>query len=101
MEAAGQPLVTPDLAATARGLAVDAVSAEVLDALRAAHVPTILLKGPSVAEWLYHQGPGRSYLDTDVLVAPPALADAERVLAELGFQQCAVVGERGAVPTHA
>jgi hypothetical protein len=32
-----------------------------------AGIPTILLKGPSIARWLYPSG-GRTYIDTDLLV---------------------------------
>lgn len=66
-------------------LAVDRRTAEVAGALKAAGIPSILLKGPSIARWLYPGG-GRGYGDTDLLVAPAAFAPAEAVLRRLGFE---------------
>jgi hypothetical protein len=67
-----------------RALAVDAVSAEVISALHAAGIPSILLKGPSIARWLYPTG-GRSYGDTDLLVRGGDFATAEAILRRLRF----------------
>jgi hypothetical protein len=47
-------------------------------------IPTILLKGPSIARWLYPSG-GRAYVDTDLLVPAYELSSAEAVLRSLGF----------------
>jgi len=66
-------------------LEVDRVTAEVLDALRSHGVECVLLKGPVLAGWLYADGAARSYVDTDILVSPPAFPKAQRVLAEIGF----------------
>lgn len=76
--------LSPGMLAGARRLAVDAVSGEVAAALRAAGIRSILLKGPSVARWLYGEGT-RTYNDSDLLVAPGDIATAEGVLASLGF----------------
>ncbi len=63
------------------------MTAEVVAALDATGVETILLKGPSVARWLYGDDQRRTYVDTDLLVAPGDFAAAERVLAGLGFDR--------------
>lgn len=55
------------LVAAAWTLSCDRIAAEVTSALRHAAIPTILLKGPSIARWLYPSG-GRHYIDTDILV---------------------------------
>ncbi len=69
----------------AHNLSMDLVTAEVVTALDAAGVKSILLKGPSVARWLY-DGPGlRAYADCDLLVAPSDIPRAERVLRDLRF----------------
>jgi hypothetical protein len=70
----------------ARALSCDQITGEVVGALRDAGVPVILLKGPSVARWLYPAG-GRSYVDSDLLVPAPASDRAEEVLRSLGFTE--------------
>lgn len=74
----------PNFLHAVRALAVDAVGAEVIAAFRGAGIPSILLKGRSIARWLYPRG-GRSYGDTDVLVQEGDVAAAEAVLRGLGF----------------
>lgn len=68
----------------ARSLAVDAHTAEVVAALQDAGVPSVLLKGPTIARWLYTDGTPRPYGDTDLLVPDDRLADAETVLERIG-----------------
>jgi hypothetical protein len=68
----------------ARTVAVDVITAEVVGALTEAGIPSLLMKGPVVAGWLYPEG-GRSYLDTDLLVPPEGFATAQSVLTALGF----------------
>src|SRR4051794_17580132 len=70
---------------TAQSLAVDRTAAEVIAALRAAGVPSILLKGSSVQRLLYADGVPRRYGDVDVLVAPDRQQDAATVLGRLGY----------------
>jgi hypothetical protein len=70
----------------ARALGCDHVSAEVVGAMQDVGIPTILLKGPSIARWLYPAG-GRSYADTDLLVPARELSRAETVLRSLGFSK--------------
>jgi len=68
----------------ARALSCDRVSAEVICVLRDADIQTILLKGPSIARWLYPRG-GRGYTDTDILVRACDVGPAADVLRSLGF----------------
>jgi hypothetical protein len=75
------------LAAAATNLALDSRTVEVVTALDAAGIPSILLKAPAIARWLYADGESRQYADIDLLVGPHQFADAERVLADLGFAE--------------
>lgn len=87
MTAAVLPIRSPDdrVRAAAVGLAVDAVTVEVVRAFDAAALPSLLLKGPATALWLYDRNEVRAYGDTDLLVPRERLLDARRVLGELGF----------------
>jgi Uncharacterised nucleotidyltransferase len=69
-----------------RTLTVDLLTGRVISRLRQAGIPTILLKGPAIARWLYDEGAARSYVDTDLLLAPDDLPAAERLLASLGYE---------------
>jgi hypothetical protein len=73
------------LTAAATNLALDTRTVEVVSALEAAGIRTILLKGPAIARWLYAEGESRRYADIDLLVDPRQFMDAERLLADLGF----------------
>jgi hypothetical protein len=66
---------------------VDAVTAEVVRALQADGVRALLLKGPVLVALLYGDDSTRSYLDADLLVAPPDHARAARCLTRLGFEE--------------
>ena len=70
---------------------VDATTAEVVSALRASGVRSILLKGPAVGRWLYGEVGERRYTDTDLLISPHNRRQAQRVLRRLGFRR----GQRG------
>jgi hypothetical protein len=64
---------------------VDVVAAEVVKALRAEGMRSILLKGPTTVRLLYEHAPAdRGYVDVDLLVPPPEGA-AEAVIGHLGF----------------
>jgi hypothetical protein len=76
--------VPPRVSAAARNLVIDRTTAEVVAEFAAAGVRSLLLKGPSVARWLYDDAP-RTYADTDLLVAPQNAALAEAILSGLGF----------------
>jgi putative nucleotidyltransferase-like protein len=71
--------------ATAQNLSVDLVTAEVVGALRARRVRSILLKGPTLTTLLYRDGEPRTYVDVDLLIAQRDAAHAGEVLLELGF----------------
>ena len=79
--------LSPALQAAALCLRVDSVTAEVVSKLRSAGVRPILLKGPSIAAWLYADGTPRPYGDTDLLVEPAALPSTSRALRAAGFRE--------------
>jgi hypothetical protein len=72
-----------------RRLRLDAATAEVVGRLAAAEVETLLLKGPSVARWLYPDPDDRPYGDVDLLVGPGDAPAAGGVLDGLGFSRTA------------
>ena len=86
--------VDADFRAAARALRLDRVAAVAVDRLRAAGIPAILLKGATIATWLYDDGQPRPYRDVDLLVSPSDAERAKEVLAELGY----VHSMRGAHP---
>jgi hypothetical protein len=63
----------------------DAATAEVIAGLDRAGIPSILLKGKSIASWLYDVPEDRSYVDVDLLVSHHDFVAAGSVLSELGF----------------
>ena len=73
------------LTAAAQALNCDRITAEVVSAMEPAGIPTILMKGPSIARWLYPTG-GRTYSDSDLLVPHTEFDRAKAVLVELGFR---------------
>ena len=73
------------IALTAHALARDVATAEAVEALRGAGVRSIVLKGPSIARWLYGDGSPRPYADSDVLVSPARLAAGARALESIGY----------------
>lgn len=75
-------------------MAVDRATAEIFEALDTAGVPARLLKGPSIAQWLYEDPGDRPYGDADLLVPPDREADAEQVLRGIGFVPSEGTGER-------
>lgn len=68
-------------------LGVDSVTAEVSGELEEAGVRCLLLKGPSVAQWLYADPGDRAYGDTDLLVAPADAPAARQTLTGIGFRR--------------
>jgi hypothetical protein len=88
--------------AAARGLAADAAAARVVAALAERRIPSLLLKGPAVARWLYAEDEVRAYGDVDLLVPPSDRDGAEQALRELGFAPLVEEAElRGHRPLHA
>jgi Uncharacterised nucleotidyltransferase len=65
-------------------LRVDAAIGEVVEALRREHIDSLVLKGPTFADW-YPPESDRIYVDGDIWVAPADVSAAEAALAELGF----------------
>jgi hypothetical protein len=94
--------VNPALLAAARTLAVDGWTAEAVRELRAAGEHALLLKGPTVARWLYGSSGERTYVDVDILVAGDRLAQTRAILAGLGYELRDPEGEKEFVSgTHA
>ena len=84
-DASRRPLPT-DVVATARTLGIDALTADVVRAFRAAGCRGILLRGPVFRRHLYPDGTPRGYGDVDLLVAPADLERAGSALASLGLE---------------
>jgi hypothetical protein len=74
-------------------LAVDRGTGIVVAALREAGVTAVLLKGPTLAAWTPTAASPRTYVDTDLLVAPSNADRARGVLRRLGYQQLLQIGE--------
>ncbi len=68
-----------------RCLAIDAVTAGIVGRLRAQGIRSLLLKGPSIAHWLYEPPYERTYGDIDLIVDGERFTEAEAVLAAAGF----------------
>jgi hypothetical protein len=66
-------------------LRLDAATAEVLQAFLEGGVEAAILKGPSLAGWLY-PADWQHYSDADILIRPTDEGRAAAVLAELGFE---------------
>lgn len=85
-----------------RSLQLDVTAAEVGAALAEADVSCILVRGPSLARWLYPQNQNRNYVDVDLLVSPDRFATAERALESLGFAHVPTMMQRSDDrPVHA
>jgi hypothetical protein len=76
-----------ELARRGRRMAIDAATAQLFETLAREGATARLLKGPSIARWLYDDPSEREYGDCDVLIAPDSLAAAERALETLGYQR--------------
>lgn len=72
--------------AALRSFSVDAVTAEVVGALEERSIECILLKGPTIATWLYAHERPRLYSDTDLLVERSDWNRTMTVMRELGFR---------------
>jgi hypothetical protein len=88
------------LHAAMRTLRIDAATGEVFSALRDKGIASIVLKGPSVARWLYDSG-RRQYGDCDLLVRESDLSVAQQSLLQLGFERRGLYTIRGDWPRHA
>jgi hypothetical protein len=95
LEAAEPGRLSAGAGAAAQRLRVDYATAAVLRAFESARVRSILLKGPSLARWLYEPGDHRTYLDCDLLVPDEDFEAAAATLPALGY---APEVEEGAMP---
>lgn len=77
-------------------LALDAYTGELVDALRNAGFPSLVLKGPAIVQLLYEDGALRFHDDIDLLVRADDLAPIGAFLASQGFERAADA-ESGAV----
>jgi hypothetical protein len=77
----------------AQTLVVDVVVAEVVAALAVRGIECVLLRGPAVARRLYDTAELRSYVDADLLVAPPHVSGTAATLAAIGFTSVAADGD--------
>jgi hypothetical protein len=82
-----QPVLSPALKAAAQRLLIDAGTLQAVRLFQAADIPCILLKGPSIARWLYDDPSERFYCDSDLLVPHDLLPQAENALLEAGFEK--------------
>ncbi len=87
--------------AAAFNLAVDSTTAEVVGALRDVDCPYIVLKGPTLADWLYGPGSERYSVDVDLLVDPATIATVGEVLTGLGYTSVVPEGRQHDRPLYA
>lgn len=69
----------------------DRVAAGAVSVLSRAGVPSILLKGPTVADWLYDDPAERAYLDADLLIEAGNLEAARAALTAAGYSRIPAV----------
>jgi hypothetical protein len=74
------------LASSARSMFITEARRRVVDALAAADVPALLLKGAALVETVYPDPAQREMLDLDILVPPDRIARATQALAPLGYR---------------
>jgi hypothetical protein len=84
----------------AQEVANEVAARQTVAALAAAGIPSVLLKGPSFAAWLYPEG-GRTSVDVDLLVPPHSFDGAEAILAGRGFAHAPLDDLEGDKPWHA
>jgi hypothetical protein len=83
---ARDPSMSEALRAAAVSFAIDSVTAEVAKALEAASIPSVVLKGPGIATWLYAGDAPRLYGDSDLLLRRGDWEQAKAVLEGMGFE---------------
>ncbi len=86
--------------AVGSNLAADAVAGDVVAAFERRGIPSLLLRGPAIARWLYEEGE-RTYYDVDLLVDPGLLSGAEETLLALGFRGRSLQATKYSSPSHA
>jgi len=70
----------------ARSLLLDHACRKIATHLSAAEHEFVMLKGATIADWLYETPTARTYLDLDVLVSPGSEAAVVEALGHLGFE---------------
>src|SRR5262249_19853932 len=88
-------------AAAAANVSILEEAAVVLNALRAADVPTIVLKGGALITDIYDDPAARPLSDVDVLVPWNRVADARDVLLDVGFAPQSPITTAALRLTHA
>jgi hypothetical protein len=73
------------ISAAAGRLRVDSVAAKAIGVLTEADIPCVVLKGPSIARWLFEPEDARTYVDCDLLVPPSSFGAAVKLLTGIGF----------------
>ncbi len=81
-----EPDLRDEILWAATSFRVDAVTAEVTRALAAESIPSILVKGPAIATWLYAGEAPRLYGDTDLLVRREDWDRVMEIVQALGFE---------------
>lgn len=83
---ADDPRRVAAITAAASRLGVDHAASAAIRALDLAGISSIVLKGASIARWLYAPEDARSYVDCDLLVAPHNFDSAVNTLTVIGFE---------------
>lgn len=78
----------------------DLAAAEVIAELDRVGITSILLKGPSIAGWLYDADEARTYGDVDLIVSPDDYAAAGESVATLGFRHLDLGSPMSGQPNH-
>jgi Uncharacterised nucleotidyltransferase len=78
---------TAKLAAAAFRLRLDAALASVSEEFERRGINALVLKGPSIAQWLYSEEERRPYNDCDLLLAPGHVELAAETLEAMGYQR--------------
>lgn len=73
------------ISAAAGRLRVDHASATAIRTLAEAGIPSLILKGPGIARWLFEPDDARTYVDCDLLVSPADFNSAVAKLTAIGF----------------
>ena len=81
----GEGDLPPSVRAVASDLRLDDLTSRVVAGFRRAGIRAIVLKGPSIARWLYAEGNRRHYVDSDLLVNPEQVETACLILEGLNF----------------
>jgi putative nucleotidyltransferase-like protein len=68
----------------AQTVRLDLAAYEAVQALQAEGIPSVVLRGPAIARWLYPDG-RRAYTDVDLLIPPGRAERARLVVATLGY----------------